>query len=335
MRKKILLAGYYGFGNLGDEVLLGIYRARLADRFEVSVLAGRMRWRPWSVIAAIARCDLLLFGGGGALQDRTGSLSLWYYLSLIGLALLLGKDVALLGQGIGPLSRPNKAGVRAVLARAARVTVRDRQSLKVLEGLPARLSADSVLAMEPGNFPKPKTSSGSATILLIPRSLGASDVLWKGFSGSLSAAARRLNAELVVLPLHASSDGKIMEKLRTYLQDQAAFQTWENPRQALEIISRADWVLSARLHGLILASLLEKPFLGLGPDPKIAAWADEFPFAGGRRAFIESPDAEVPSCEAVLEKFWALRGPLTQALKEKIPEMKARALADFEWLKTL
>lgn len=117
----ILVSGYYGFGNLGDEAILaalcqdlvslGISRRQIvvpsgnpqqtAAEHGVSVL-GRCDLKGiWRVLSS-ARC--MVSGGGSLLQDATSKRSLPYYLSLVELALLRRVPVVMYAQGLGPIS---------------------------------------------------------------------------------------------------------------------------------------------------------------------------------------------------------------------------------------
>ena len=108
---RLVLSGYYGFDNSGDEaVLQSILLALRAEgeaagiRVEPIVLSGnpdrtrRMygveavhRMKPTELLKAIRRCDGVISGGGSLLQDATGKLSIPYYLGVLKLAQWLGK----------------------------------------------------------------------------------------------------------------------------------------------------------------------------------------------------------------------------------------------------
>ena len=109
---NILISGYYGFDNIGDESILraviNSIRARLPE-CTLTVLshdpAGTRekygveavdRMAPLEILRAVRRCDMLISGGGSLLQDVTSSKSLLYYLSIIRLAKHYGKKVFML-----------------------------------------------------------------------------------------------------------------------------------------------------------------------------------------------------------------------------------------------
>ncbi len=96
---RVLLSGYYGFGNLGDEALLEVIVDRMRRRFpsaQLEVLSATPqmtaanhrvestpRWDWRAIRAAIARADVVLSGGGGLLQDATSLRSLLYYAAIL------------------------------------------------------------------------------------------------------------------------------------------------------------------------------------------------------------------------------------------------------------
>jgi polysaccharide pyruvyl transferase CsaB len=116
--RPVLLCGYYGEHNLGDDALLEALLGQLPagvtplvtahDETQVQARFGVAtvpRRRLKAVLAALGRCRALVLGGGSLLQDATSFRSLVYYGALISAARLQGKPVLLWAQGLGPLRR--------------------------------------------------------------------------------------------------------------------------------------------------------------------------------------------------------------------------------------
>ena len=117
---KILISGYYGFNNIGDESILKAVIDNLyekLDGIEVTVLSrdpgstaekygvrSKNRKSAMAILSEIKRCDLLISGGGSLLQDVTSGRSIIYYLMIIKAALVMGKKVFIYSQGIGPIN---------------------------------------------------------------------------------------------------------------------------------------------------------------------------------------------------------------------------------------
>jgi polysaccharide pyruvyl transferase CsaB len=178
-RQTVLVAGYYGFGNTGDEAILASISAglaALAPPTRVVVVSGDPAATraqhgvdaiPWRDVAAIARAvresDLVIVGGGGLFQDHWGvdpgtlltpnHYGISFYAGPAVLAALAGKPLALLAVGFGPLeSAKARRMVRGVCEAASLLSVRDSRSrdLVIACGVDpsrVRLSTDAAFAL--------------------------------------------------------------------------------------------------------------------------------------------------------------------------------------------
>jgi polysaccharide pyruvyl transferase CsaB len=178
--RSLLIAGYYGFGNAGDEAILtamlGELRA-LRPELDLVVASGDpaatavrhgVRAVPRddlpAVIAAIRDSDLVVLGGGGLFQDywqvpaesfltgRQGGLLT--YAAFPVLAALLGRPSMLYAVGVGPLAtEEGRALTRATFTLCSHATVRDPASLDLLREIglsrPVELVADPAFLLAP------------------------------------------------------------------------------------------------------------------------------------------------------------------------------------------
>ncbi|MDR1651794.1 MAG: polysaccharide pyruvyl transferase family protein, partial [Synergistaceae bacterium] len=164
----VLLAGYFGFGNLGDELIAesaiqnlkrcGIHDRRIAilssdpdySRKRLGVDAYG-RWSLSSVVSALRRSRSLVFPGGGLFQDSTSARSCVYYWGLVAIAGMLSVPAVFLGQSVGPLNGgfPRFLTRRSFLA-CSYAAVRDSASMRVLEemGVRCELMPDPVMSLE-------------------------------------------------------------------------------------------------------------------------------------------------------------------------------------------
>ncbi|NUU76961.1 polysaccharide pyruvyl transferase CsaB [Paenibacillus xylanilyticus] len=154
--KKLVISGYYGFRNSGDEAVLKSILTALEEEshrsgvtIEPIVLSidpesttsmygvrsvHRMKMK--EVREAIKESDGLISGGGSLLQDATGLKSIPYYLGVIKLAQWLKKPTFIYAQGIGPVNRKIfNPMIRSVFKGCKYVSVRDEQSADYLRGL--------------------------------------------------------------------------------------------------------------------------------------------------------------------------------------------------------
>lgn len=324
---RVLLSGYYGYGNLGDEALLGGLSAALrAAGAEVCVLSGapaatralhrvaavhRYRGLP----AALLRADAVVSGGGGLLQDGSSRRSLAYYLAVLRLAQLLGARACVYAQSVGPLSPAGRRRVARAL-RGLPVAVRDDASQSLLHdlGVPAALVADPALLLpRPARASRP-AAAGGAPVLLVPRA-GHPDL-----NDALLAAGARLRSAgvpLAVLGLHEREDGDAVTRLARAL----VVDPWRasTPGDALRLVSRARYVLSVRLHALIFAAVCGVGFAGLVYDPKVAGFLSE----------AAAPAFHPPVDPARLAEVAAAGAPPDEQAVERL---RRRAQDGLDWL---
>lgn len=306
---SILLSGYFGFGNTGDEAILQAQLQTLRDLSPELDLAALVadpgqpleqarvvaRQDPIEVLTALRRCDLLISGGGGLLQDSTGPKSIIYYLGLCALAKLLGKRVMFYCQGYGPVrSKWGRTAVKLVADRVDLITVRDQQSADDLKAAGVRRTPVVVTA-DPGLSLKPEPPAELRPVLqeegLLPefgrlegptgRHQGVGPLVavtvrpWPGFS--LEALADALykfrseqRARYLVIPFHPQLDREPSLRLQELLEGEAKVLSRDySPSQLTGILHCCDMVVGMRLHSLILAASAGIPLLGLSYDPKV------------------------------------------------------------------
>ena len=113
-KNNIVISGYYGFSNAGDEAMLfAVLRALHYDpkRMRITVISGDprrtentfrvhavSRFDGYSILKSVYQSDLLISGGGSLLQDVTSWKSMMYYLSIIGMGIFFRKKVFLYSQ---------------------------------------------------------------------------------------------------------------------------------------------------------------------------------------------------------------------------------------------
>lgn len=178
MGNHIVIHGYYGADNAGDEAILAAIIDALSEQAEAeelknpeitvlsrdpeatkvqhgvnSVYTGRMLSGLGKVISTIYKSQGFITGGGGLLQDRHARI-VPYWLSRVVLAKLLRKPVVFYAQGVGPIYRPfSKILMRWILPRLDVITVRDVDSKNLLVnlGIPKdkiQVTADPAFALK-------------------------------------------------------------------------------------------------------------------------------------------------------------------------------------------
>lgn len=299
--KRILISGYYGFNNAGDEAILRLMidnlRARLPG-VELTILShdpadtarrygvrSVNRMNPLLILREVLRCDLLISGGGSLLQDATSQRSLLYYLSILKLAQVFHKKTFIYSQGVGPLNNEkNRIRTADTLHRTDGIVVRDRQSKQLLQEIGLDVSnvhvtTDPVLRAQP-----PDLRCGAEILRMegFPaRQSGRIRVGWavkagadEGFVSRQEEAIRWLqqerNADVLLIPFHEAQDRSVARAMKQRLGASVCLLEGHYlSEDLLSVVGNLDVMVGVRLHAMIYAAVMGVPMLGISYDPKI------------------------------------------------------------------
>ena len=348
---NVLMSGYYGFSNAGDDAILQSIHENLVSASEelaVTVLSNDPRqtkecygleavprFNLPAVWRAVSRCDVLLSGGGSLLQDRTSTRSLLYYLSLMWLAKKKGKKVMLYANGIGPVTRPaNRRRVKRAVEQADLVTLRDHSSAEELREMGVEredlyITADPVFTMERAEQCRVEEILEKAGIVKENGFAIVSVRDWPGtgtFPQQLAGVCDHLYdkyglVSLFVLmqPEHDREvSQQVLDRMTVpgVLLDQPL-----TPAELMGVIAKGKLCLAMRLHTLIFAARVAVPLAGLVYDPKVSSYLEELdmPCAGEVECF--DGDKAIACVDALMADYENKRA----ALEERSRSLNAAA----------
>lgn len=344
MSAKLLLAGYFGCGNLGDDaILLGFVQGIKEHPYTFRTLCGSpeelmrhyglqgvQRLDSGAIKAAIAESDAVVFPGGSIFQDVTSVRSVAYYMGVCRQAKRSGKKLILLGQGVGPLRRfLGKRFAAAAFNHADAIVVRDQESVRTLKALGVRTT--------------PRMGGDMAYLLPRPERLEEAQAFGVGNIKSVAISARPFkrdkNRAVVALfsetakLLHSQGylpvlfemdrleDGPIIQEISKHLGGKVPeIRNLTTPIQAQERLGRMEGVIAMRLHAGILATTVGVPPFMINYDPKVGAFVDQLGFPGspamanltagrileGFRAFMEERERYAAQMERRREELTRL-----------------------------
>lgn len=349
--KKILISGYHGFGNCGDEAILAaiVNNLRKADPDIKIVALSRTpsetrekfrvksvnRFNVFSIIYEMLSCNLVLSGGGSLLQDVTSSRSLYYYLGIIVMARLLGRPVMVYANGIGPVrKRLNRFFTRLVLNRVSFITLRDKDSFRELYEMGVKrpqvlVSADPVFTMEAVSEVQAEQILRNENIELQRPLIGISLRPWKNSSAwlrKISLLADRLidhfDCNILFLPMHIPNDAVVIEQVRALMQKPSfAIQGSYSGEEMMGIIGHTRVIISMRLHTLIFAAVQRVPMIGLVYDPKVRSFLD----AVGQPVAGDIDSLDVDELFNILQEMLDNYEEMVQTLDEQAVRLKEKA----------
>jgi len=355
---RVLISGYYGFGNAGDEAILaGLiegFRQR-APEAELTVLSGDpgATAREHGVVAAprglrsvrhqIKLSDLVISGGGGLLQDVTSWRSPLYYLAVVELARRARRPVAFVGQSVGPLRRPAIRWLaRRVLSGVGALAVRDGVSREALFGLglgrEAEVTADLAFLMPPPTEEeieaarrKAGVAAGEgpvAAVALRPDPAGEGGEDMAGMLGeAIGGVCGELGLRPVLVAMQPSQDVEFAGRVAARMPLGAgAGAPVMSARELLALTAGCDLLIGMRLHALVFAALAGVPPVGISYDPKVDGLMEQL----GLEAAASSKRLDSGALRNAIRKTWEGREAVRAALAARAGELRAAALRNVD-----
>lgn len=335
----VLVASWLGSTNLGDEL---IFRA-LADRLRarsvgvtgISLDPGASRRQHPGIRAvhhldlprltvAAASADVVLFGGGGLLQDETGPLNLPYHLSRVALARAVRTPLALAGLGVGPLRRTGRALVGRAFPAGTPATARDAASQILLERTTrcrVRLAADLAFGLEvPESRPaddrlgvalRPPVVRSAMGAAVAQRRAGDDDTRLRAVARSLDAVVDTTGLTPHFIAMQRDRDGAHHRAVADRMRAPATFAT-PTVDTVMAELSSVRAVVGMRYHAGVCAVLAGRPCVLLAYSGKVESLRRD-----------AAPAALAPS-----DKPWSgLPGVVRHALRvpdERVADVRAR-----------
>ncbi|MGF7049076.1 polysaccharide pyruvyl transferase CsaB [Paenibacillus sp. DS2015] len=306
--QTVVISGYYGFKNSGDEAVLQSILTALKVQGEQAgfkidpvVLSIDPEWTSTTYgVQAVHRMKLgevrqalknssgLISGGGSLLQDATSSKTIPYYLSVIKLAQWMKKPTFIYSQGVGPVNRGFfHPMIKSVFNKCEYISVRDSQSADLLQtmgiqGKAIQVVPDPVMGLQAvedrltATQGEPYNTNGLPVIGISVRYWEKDRKELMAIADGLQLIMKKQAVHLRFLPFHLPSDVEasefIMDRLGDVTLGGSSVSLCEDaihPQDMLLEVSRCQLVIGMRLHCLIYAANAQVPLVGISYDPKI------------------------------------------------------------------
>lgn len=357
-RYNVVMSGYYGFGNAGDEAILQSIHQNIDSSggdISITVLSSDPedtkerygydavnRFELFSVIKALKNCDALVSGGGSLLQDHTSTRSLFYYLMIIRASEFFGKKVMVYANGIGPVRKKiNRRLVRRIVGRADVITLRDEVSAQELHSMGVcrddiRVTSDPVFTLNGIQRDEAVSLLKGAGIPVDVPFVCVSVRNWKGmgaFKENVAGLCDRIHDQygrnIVFIAMQTPHDIGISFEVQRLMRNKAyVLEPRYTAQQIMGIIGLSDFVFAMRLHTLIFSARMCVPFIGVVYDPKVDAYIDALGMlsAGDVREF--NTELAMSSVKALMEN----RSDYVLSLKNTLARLESLAQQDAQLL---
>ena len=293
--REILISGYYGFRNSGDDALLKaiiedlkmhkespnivVLSANPRETMKIYRVKSINRINIPSVMRHMKNSEMLISGGGTLIQDRTSTKSLWYYLMIISIALRKNLRVMLYSNGIGPLEKKmNIKKTRKILNKVDLITLRDERSYKTLREIGVdnknvAITADPALELDIADEQRGRGILNSEGVPQGQKLLGVSIRRWQtlgaGFEDAVAAlcdyAYEKYGYHTVLMPMQSSRDTAILQNIKYRMKHGASII---EKRYSVE-----DTMSVMKCFDLCLV-INSVPLIGIAYDPKISRFME-------------------------------------------------------------
>lgn len=345
-KKHAVILGYYGYGNSGDDALLGAIikdMREINEEFNPIVLSHNTestqslygvecadRFSFPQVMKAFKKAKVLILGGGSLIQDVTSTKSLLYYLWCIKAAKKQGLKVMLYANGIGPIIKEeNQKRASKVLDTVDIITLRDEESHQVLKQLGVTkpeivVTADPAFSfdIEVKDISQDFSIDGDYFCVSVRNWAESDEKVISGMAGMLDYISDKYSLIPVFVPMQFEKDlnpGRIIaSKMKC---KSVVIHKKLSLKQIFSLIKYSKAVVSVRLHMLIFGAAMGIPSIGIDYDPKIKGFQKhiDVPYV------LEKEDIQNLDYEKIIDEFMENREDLGKMLAKRLPEIRQKA----------
>lgn len=289
---KVIICGYYGYGNIGDEATLEetvkeLHRENISD---ITVLSKKpkgtskklgvkaiYRYNFIKIKREMKKCDIFMLGGGNLLQNQTSNRSLLYYGELLKLAKRHNARCFCYSCGIGELQGEKWINfVKEALLCCERVIVRSENDAKAIyelsKEIPVKTSCDIVFLREcnEDNYLKSRFShlvgkKYAIFALREPRKDRKSFI--ENFSLALKKVCEKEGIYPVFITMHNRMDKKITEDVIKAAKC-GNIEKLSCASEVIYLLKRAEFACGMRMHFMVLSLIADTPFISISYDTK-------------------------------------------------------------------
>ncbi len=350
--EKIVIMGYYGFRNFGDDLMLYNITKHLHGKCEISILTSdksntktylndenivethkNAKFKNFKLFLNILkRKDYLVWGGGTCFSDQDGVVSPLFPF----FARMLGVKVVFIGVGANEIqNKKNKIKLKLVSLFTNKIFVRDDQSVKILEKYfnSSKIVRTEDLAYLYDFEDRPVKDNNLVVSFRNLDNYMDKESEWKVIEKLAdfieTIYVNHQYDQIIVIDLDDKLDTKINTdfinnlKKKNINKENIHFVTDTQISEKIEILSNSKLNILFRLHGIFVSELSDIKTIGIGYSPKIERFMSEINSKGyvAMDSLLNNNDI----LEKVFEK-------LCISENKNIEEKVTNALKNFEFL---
>lgn len=289
---KVLISGYYGYHNVGDEAILKSIITALKEedpKIEIVVLSNDVeytkktynvkainRWSVGEIFKNLKNSNGLISGGGSLLQDVTSKRAVKYYIGIMALCKFAKKPYFIYAQGIGPINdKLNQKITKKYLNYANYISLRDEESKEFVKSIGVtkeiEIVPDPVMGYSIDDFKSNVMDNYNYDFI----SISVRD--WSSAKTDFLEKVKECCDELiekgqkiVFVPMHGKHDYETSKQIVDKMKNKCEIFPYDSSiEEKILCIKKSKLMIGMRLHALIFASTVDTPMIGISYDPKI------------------------------------------------------------------
>ena len=350
----VVLSGYYGFNNSGDDALLkAVIDSIRKEKEDIKILVlsrkpkdtmqehnvfSINRYNFFTIIRYFRRSRVFINGGGSIIQDITSTQSLIYYTVMLKVAKACGLKLMIYANGIGPITKKyNEARARNALSICDYISLREPQSLNEIKRLHVRnkninLSVDPVFAIDIDDITKIDNIIRIENIDINKNYFVVSCRSWKynedNFVKKMAYVINKVNKKYNIIPMYVPmhpNDSNILREIANKSNTEHVFLSKVyDVKKLLSIISISKLTISMRLHTLIYSVSSNLPVIGLVYDPKVKFFIEYI----NQDTFIDTSNMDVEKLLSMIENILINYEEVKEEILKESLRLKALARND-------
>jgi len=356
----IVISGYYGFSNMGDDSLLLAFINKVKKEktdINITVFSKKPqkmeciygvkcvnRFNFFKIFKEIKNTKLLITGGGTLLQDSTSTRSFFYYLSIIKIAVHYNKKIFLYANGLGPINKKsNIKKIKKIIPLIDKISLREKESYEYLKNLGIKcdnvsISADPVFLLDNADcsqneylYLDHKLDNNKKYYIIATRGKN----LPIGFENALLEVCQRIESEYHMTPIFVAMQEKVdyalAERLSSKIKNSITIKNLSANDFINFINDKAEFVIGMRLHSAIYSMLASKPIIGIVYDPKIEYF---FKYIESKY-YIQIDEFDFDKFFYMVSSVLQHKNEITTHNEKKLYQLKKLAAKDIENINSL
>ncbi len=358
----IIISGYYGFRNIGDDSLLSSMISGIKEHIpdaKITVLSKHPkklakiagvrtinRFNIPAVALEMRKARLLISGGGSLLQDGTSKKSLYYYVFIMRMAKHFGLKLMLYANGLGPLgAEATRIASADAISSADYVSFREMASYELARELNVsgdiKVTADPAFLLEATHelwkmhIINREEISGEYFIVSVkdgnnfdgaPTGVDTVAVLAK----DIREISEKYSITPLFIPMYPDRDTDITKRIAA-MAGVGRVVCNLTAGELCGLLGDARFSVGTRLHMLIFSASMGVPSIGISYDPKIDAFLD---YIGGEDA-LDIRNLREGELTLAADKLMADYESVCVRLKDTAQKMRSLARLDCAAVKVL